>query len=334
MITGKNPQTELIKKIDRDTKKYIKAKNKLKNKFQTEKFGDISILETSTKLLSPITKTLTVQPTPEAIIPSQDEGKPILQLLWKQMNALEDDIKSIKSKDKAINDAKAELEQEKDDESINIPPDIPENQRPEDAPPSYKDITVYNSPDYDIMNVIKNNKKQQHTKTVLKFNDSTGLFDLDNKKHFIIEGNVLYNVDSNTRQKILNRQWEINPEVMNLLSNDGDFRELNVSIEDFRTFWNFMEENGIEFKGKGKRIKSVKHLLDSFNKPSTSGQGITYLPSDPKLLVQRLQVLIGSKKAGNNNTRNEAISIMDNLLSNKHISQDEYDKLYHLINDN
>jgi hypothetical protein len=95
-----------------------------------------------------------------------------------------------------------------------------------------------------------------------------------------------------------------------------------------------MEENGIEFKGKGKRIKSVKHLLDSFNKPSTSGQGITYLPSDPKLLVQRLQVLIGSKKAGNNNTRNEAISIMDNLLSNKHISQDEYDKLYHLINDN
>ena len=64
-----------------------------------------------------------------------------------------------------------------------------------------------------------------------------------------------------------------------------------------------------------------------------SGEGIKvndiiFLSSDPKLLVQRLMVLLGSKKAGNNNIRNEAISIMDHLLQTKAMSKDYYKKIY------
>ncbi len=70
-------------------------------------------------------------------------------------------------------------------------------------------------------------------------------------------------------------------------------------------------------------MNSILSHLNFLSKPKLkdipSGLGIespdiTFLPSDPKLLLHRLFILLGSKEAGNNNIINNAVSILDNLL--------------------
>ena len=48
------------------------------------------------------------------------------------------------------------------------------------------------------------------------------------------------------------------------------------------------------------------------------------LPSDPTELVNRLELLIGSKDAGNTGVYNEIVSICDELLKKKIIGKGQY----------
>ena len=56
------------------------------------------------------------------------------------------------------------------------------------------------------------------------------------------------------------------------------------------------------------------------------GKGISYvfLSSDPNVLVQRLEVLIGENLSGNKNSINEASAILNELLTQNEINQQEY----------
>jgi len=63
-------------------------------------------------------------------------------------------------------------------------------------------------------------------------------------------------------------------------------------------------------------------LADS--KKAKRGNGIVYLSSDPNALVERLELLISSAKAGNTGVRNEIVSILDELLRMKIITRDYY----------
>jgi hypothetical protein len=77
----------------------------------------------------------------------------------------------------------------------------------------------------------------------------------------------------------------------------------------------------------GTGIKKPKIKKSKVKKPNKVEEKFLYLPSDPKLLYQRLHVLLGSMQSGNNNTRNEAMSIMDNLLKNNHMDKESYEKI-------
>ncbi len=55
-----------------------------------------------------------------------------------------------------------------------------------------------------------------------------------------------------------------------------------------------------------------------------SGFSHTFLSSDPNELVERLQILIGEQKAGNDNIQDEATAILDELLRQKEIDKTEY----------
>ena len=48
------------------------------------------------------------------------------------------------------------------------------------------------------------------------------------------------------------------------------------------------------------------------------------LPSDPIALVQRLDILMASKAAGNTGLRNELVSVCDELLRQKLIDKNNY----------
>ena len=70
---------------------------------------------------------------------------------------------------------------------------------------------------------------------------------------------------------------------------------------------------------------------DEDPKPSTSGDGLKILPSDPNALIDRFDLLFSSKKAGHTGVRNEIISILDELKRQGVININEYKKLNSLI---
>ena len=75
--------------------------------------------------------------------------------------------------------------------------------------------------------------------------------------------------------------------------------------------------------GENKLIKKISEYLgfeeetdeetdeDEYPQPSTSGTGLTILPSDPNALIDRFDLLFESQKAGHTGVRNEIISILD-----------------------
>ena len=65
--------------------------------------------------------------------------------------------------------------------------------------------------------------------------------------------------------------------------------------------------------------------------PSTSGTGLTILPSDPNALIDRFDLLFSSQNAGHTGVRNEIISILDELKRQGVINTKEYKKLNHVI---
>ena len=62
--------------------------------------------------------------------------------------------------------------------------------------------------------------------------------------------------------------------------------------------------------------------------PPKSGKGIVFLSSDPNLLVERLQLLIGSKEARNSNTMNEISAILKELIRLNIIDTQEFGLIY------
>ena len=62
------------------------------------------------------------------------------------------------------------------------------------------------------------------------------------------------------------------------------------------------------------------------NRKTYEGQGTktVVIPSDPNALLERLDLLMASKEAGNTGTRNELVSICDELLRQRVISKNEY----------
>jgi len=67
--------------------------------------------------------------------------------------------------------------------------------------------------------------------------------------------------------------------------------------------------------------------MDTLLLGSEKGLKTTIIPKDPIALVERLDLLLASKKAGNTGVRNELISVCDELLRQKVITKELYKKL-------
>ena len=82
-----------------------------------------------------------------------------------------------------------------------------------------------------------------------------------------------------------------------------------------------------------KRKKEEEEYEDEEDdpQPSTSGQGLKILPSDPNALINRFDLLFSSKKAGHTGVRNEIVSILDELKRQGVLKTNEYKKLNSLI---
>ena len=57
------------------------------------------------------------------------------------------------------------------------------------------------------------------------------------------------------------------------------------------------------------------------------GTGVVIIPSDPNALLDRLDLLMASKRAGNTGVRNEIVSICDELKRQQILDVNAYKKL-------
>ena len=122
--------------------------------------------------------------------------------------------------------------------------------------------------------------------------------------------------------------WEL------IVSNEPS--EQNYNDEDFRTYskimirTNAMRRDNDPTNPRPKSSKSwkwtnvVKDIWS--NRKTYEGQGTKtiVIPSDSNALLERLDLLMASREAGNTGTRNELVSICDELLRQRVISKNEY----------
>ena len=69
----------------------------------------------------------------------------------------------------------------------------------------------------------------------------------------------------------------------------------------------------------------IKPIYDQLK--ATKGSGTVFLSQDPNVLVNRLELLMASRQAGNTGVNNEIVSIMDELLRQNHITREDYKRV-------
>ena len=112
----------------------------------------------------------------------------------------------------------------------------------------------------------------------------------------------------------------------------GNNNKMNKLIKPLvKALENETIEEEIEKYLSGKKDEYKEFDEDDDLQPSTSGEGLKILPSDPNALIDRFDLLFSSKKAGHTGVRNEIVSILDELKRQGVINAKEYKKLNSLI---
>ena len=164
------------------------------------------------------------------------------------------------------------------------------------------------------------------------YNGTPGLWrlltskDIPNKSEYDKEDLLTYTYimyDTNTTRTGFNRDNKrvggTNKKMNNLIKplvRALEDEELEVKVEEYLT-------------GKKGEYKEFEETDEP--QPSTSGEGLKILPSDPNALIDRFDLLFSSKKAGHTGVRNEIVSILDKLKRQGVLKTNEYKKLNSLI---
>jgi len=150
-----------------------------------------------------------------------------------------------------------------------------------------------------------------------------------NGKYFNIHNDKLLEINKENGE--ITKMHKINPNIAEVFFNPNPL-EKHYSKPELGQFLRILQTTGKSLDNSGEKMRSVLSQLELYSKPKLKdlpqGTGVKFLPSDPKMLFERLFILLGSQKAGNNDIRNEAISIMDNLLERKIFNKEQYRNLY------
>ena len=157
--------------------------------------------------------------------------------------------------------------------------------------------------------------------------DKNGEFYMGNKKVLLSGNNLIVNDKEYQGSPGL---WELitskkpDPEIFT----DDDYEQYQSILVDTHA----MRQNNDPMSTKPKSSKSekwrvyVKPIWDVYNKTNVDGSGhpSIILPSDPNALLERFDLLVASKKAGNTGVQNEIVSILDELHRQKIIDRKQY----------
>lgn len=157
--------------------------------------------------------------------------------------------------------------------------------------------------------------------------DNHGVFYIGNKQADIIGDNIIVGDHEYRGTPGL---WELliskTPDDQIYTGEDFEnYAKIMISTNAMRKNHDSSSQNPKASKGlKWKNI--VKTIWE--NKDQYEGSGVAVvIPSDPNALLERLDLLMASKRAGNTGVRNELVSICDELLRQNIIDKDSYKTL-------
>ena len=110
------------------------------------------------------------------------------------------------------------------------------------------------------------------------------------------------------------------------LYNDEDYKNYRQILIDTNAIGSDSNPNKPKASRGEKYRKMIKPLWKEivFRRRGKKGNGVIILPSDPNALIERFTLSVAAGHAGNKGSRNEAVSICDELLRQHVIDKDEY----------
>ena len=190
---------------------------------------------------------------------------------------------------------------------------------PEDLPPEYEEEEV---PDYNILEEDRINQAL-HQLGIPNYDDVELRLtekDMDNKKSKAYLNKILKNA-KDQRSK-LNGYWsDITKKLNSGLMTEAEAQYRRKVITDTRKVLN----NYINYNNQ--RLKNIK---GSGLKKKTKRGGQVQFFNNPTEMMKKLELIIGSKVAGNNSIelRNTGVALLDILLRNSILNKPQYNKIY------
>jgi hypothetical protein len=326
-------RSKILQKQQKDIEKYLQSRNKLRDNIQLKTFGDIFLQQDAAKLFNPITKTQE-ETTNKAITSNQESTNKILANLKDNQDVMNKQLLSLTSslpktflpslKQDSQESFAEQKESELESESKKMDLDWV-------APQHLKQYT---------------NPKRTSDMYFLQNFKSIEIYKM-NKSNYVFDAFTLNKLEADTEE--IEKKYTVDNSVIDLLFHPDP--TLNkTSKEDIKLYFKIRDESGyVRPTGKeNKKTKAIEKkyhelirsetLLHESKLESSSeyegdglserlGSTIRFLPSDTKQLVERLLVLLGSDKGGNNNVRNESFAIMDMLLKQNKLSKHLYTKI-------
>ena len=152
-------------------------------------------------------------------------------------------------------------------------------------------------------------------------------------KHVIVYDNDIIIKDSDKKLDGTDGLWEL---IMS--KNPKNFTDMDYDNYKYLiTTSNVLHRNNNPTSPYPRSSKSDKwtYLLSPiWNEITTgkaSGKGVVVIPSDPNALLERLDLLLASQKAGHTGVRNELVSICDELKRQGVLDMKAYKKINHII---
>ena len=119
---------------------------------------------------------------------------------------------------------------------------------------------------------------------------------------------------------------------------DGDWLKYKDLVSATNTLYKNNDPSNTQPKSS-RSEKWSKHVRRIWKSPSNSqppprkvGSSVSFLPSDPNALSERLDLLLSSKAAGNTGLRNELVAICDELKRQGELTEQDYSEFNKIIN--
>lgn len=277
------------KKREQEVKDFLKTRQNIKHNFEQEKQLKMGFREETEKLFKPITESITEQNTVHK----------------RELNAIGDKLIS---------------NQGKIYQKITQPLAITGS---DTKAPKHIQVSEL------IQRYLSDFKKRSNAIYSIKHNPVTNVFSI---------GNSVINFDNNFIE-IAGKKYNATEGLMELLTKTDPESEI-FTDQDVKDYKEILEKTNAIFQNadpSSKRLasdRSAKWVIISEKlfpnriKKSGGNLNVTFLPSDPKELVNQLQLSLASYSAGNNGEFNKINAILDGLLKMKTITKNDYIKIH------